>query len=54
MKKRDPFYELSDEPIGVQMSKTQLEKHLQKVRVDIKKALARSKATSSAKKLTSK
>lgn len=32
MKKLHPVYEMSDEPIGVQMSEAQREKHLKKVR----------------------
>jgi|GEM_PF-1238237 len=51
MKKRDPFYKLSDEPVGTQMSKTQLEKYLHKVREDIKKALAKKKSPDSGKSL---
>lgn len=54
MKKRNPFYKLSDEPVGKQLTKTQLEKHLHKLREDIKKALTSKKSTGPDKKLALK
>jgi hypothetical protein len=43
MKKRNPLYKLSDEPIGTQMSKNQLEKHLRKLRDDLNKYISKTK-----------